>query len=55
MLRAPQYKDNILQAIVAPFNQHFGEGFVFMDDNSRVHRAGVINNFHNIEGITRLE
>ena len=49
MLRAPQYTENILQAIVAPFNQNFREGFKFMDDNSRVHRAGVINNFHNLE------
>ena len=55
MLRAPQYRDNILQAIVAPFNQHFGEGIVFMDNNCRVHRAGVINNIHNLEGITQLE
>lgn len=55
MLRAPQYRDNILQAIVAPFNQHFAKGFMFMDDNSRIHRAAVINDFHNREGIARFE
>ncbi|KAJ4446343.1 hypothetical protein ANN_13038 [Periplaneta americana] len=55
MLRAPQYRDNILQAIGAPFNQHFGKGFMFMDDNSRIHRAAVINDFHNREGIARFD
>lgn len=44
-VNAAVYRDNILNNIVLPFAQDFGEDFVLIDDNARPHRARTVINF----------
>lgn len=52
---ALRYMNDILRPIVQPYRQHIGEAFVFMDDNSRPHRAHLVNEFLQDNDIARLE
>ena len=52
---ALRYMNDILQPIVLPYQQNIGEALVFMDDNSRPHRAHVVNDFLQDNDIARLE
>jgi hypothetical protein len=47
--------NHILRPIVLPYWQNIGEAFVFMDDNSRPHRAHVVNDFLQDNGNAQLE
>ena len=38
-----------------PYRQNFGEEFVLIDDNSRPHRAHLVNEFLNDDNIARLD
>ena len=52
---AIRYRNDILlHNIVQPYRQNFGEEFVLMDDNSRPHRAHLVNEFLH-DNIARLE
>ena len=52
---ALRYMNDILRPIVLPYRQNIEEAFVFMDDNSRPHRAHVVNFFLQDDDIARLE
>lgn len=54
-MRALLYRDTILEPIVEPLHQNFGDGFVFQDDNARPHRAGLVNEYLEEVGIERLD
>ena len=49
------YIDQILKPIVVPLAAAAGDDFVFMDDNARPHRAGIVNDYLHAEGITRMD
>ena len=51
---AIRYRNDILRLIVQSYRQNFGEEFVLMDDNSRPHRAHLVNEFLD-NNIARLE
>lgn len=38
-----KYAENILHSIVRLIAGSVGEGFIFMDDNARFHRARIVN------------
>ena len=52
---ATRYRNDILRLKVQPYRQNFGEEFVLMDDNSRPHRANLVNVFLHDNNIARLE
>jgi hypothetical protein len=52
---ALRYIIDILRPIVLPYQQNIGEAFVFMDDNSRSHRAHVVKDFLQDNDIARME
>ena len=52
---ASRYMNDILRPLVLPYRQNIREAFVFMDDNSRSHRAHVENDFLQDSDIARLE
>jgi len=54
-LVALRYINDILLPIVLSYRQDIKEAFVFMDDNSRPHRALVVNDFLQDNDIARLE
>ena len=54
-LMSVSYKDDILDVYVRPFAGAVSDNFVFMDDNARPHRARVVNDYLEDEGIERLE
>jgi hypothetical protein len=53
--KALRYIIDILLPIVLPYRHNIKETFVFMDDNSRPHRALVVNDFLKDNNIARLE
>ena len=48
-------RDEILDVYVWPFAGAYGDSFVLMDDNSRPHRARVVNDYLWGYGIERLD
>ena len=50
-----RYRNDILRPIVQPYRQNFGEELVLIDDDSRPHRAHLVNNFLDDNNIARLE
>ena len=52
---AIRYRNDIIRLIVQPYRQNFGEELVLMDDNSRPHRAYLVNEFLHDKNIARLE
>ena len=54
-MTSAQYRDRILQPIVVPYKQEFGDNFVFQDDNARSHRSLLINAFIHQAQINRME
>lgn len=53
-ITAATYRDGCIIPIVIPFAQNFGNDFVLVDDNARPHRAGIVNEILNANGITRM-
>ena len=51
---AIRYRNDILGPILQPYRQNFAEELVLMDDNSRLHRAHLVNKFLH-DNISRLE
>ncbi|KAJ8884451.1 hypothetical protein PR048_016308 [Dryococelus australis] len=49
------YQENILQPVVTGFSATVGEGFTLVDDNARLHRTRVVNQFLATHGILRME
>ena len=50
-----RYRDEILDVYVRPFAGAVGDNFVLMDDNALLHRARVVNDYLEDEGIERLD
>lgn len=49
-----KYAENILHSIVRLIAGSVGEGFIFMDDNARLHRARIVNENFESETIQRM-
>ena len=49
------YRDDHLAPFVVPYAGSIGENFILMDDNARTHRARVVNDFLQEQGIIRME
>ncbi|GFS92522.1 transposable element Tcb2 transposase [Trichonephila clavipes] len=54
-LTARRYRDEILRPIVVPYAAAIGYDFILMDDNSRPHRANLVEDSLFEEGIVRME
>ncbi|GFW10761.1 transposable element Tcb1 transposase [Trichonephila clavipes] len=53
-LTAVQYQDEVLEPIVRLYAAAAGPTFVLMDDNARPHRADIVDDFLECEGIARM-
>lgn len=49
------YRDTVLDPIVRLFAGAVGENFVLMDDNARPHRARIVNEYLQEQGIERMD
>ncbi|GFW24999.1 transposable element Tcb2 transposase [Trichonephila clavipes] len=54
-LTTRRYRDEILRPIVVPYAAAIGDDFILMDDNSRPHRANLVEDSLFEEGIVRME
>ncbi|GFY36724.1 transposable element Tcb2 transposase [Trichonephila clavipes] len=54
-LTARRYTDEILRPIVVPYAVAIGDDFILMDNNSRPHRANLVEDSLFEEGIVRME
>ncbi|GFT72182.1 transposable element Tcb2 transposase [Trichonephila clavipes] len=54
-LTARRYRDEILRPIVVPYAAAIRDDFILMDDNSRPHRANLVEDSLFEEGIVRME
>ena len=54
-LTGDRYRDEILHEFVRPYAGAVGEDFVLMDDNARPHRAHVVTEYLEREGIERMD
>ncbi|GFV57862.1 transposable element Tcb2 transposase [Trichonephila clavipes] len=54
-LTARRYRDEILRPLVVPYAAAIGDDFILMDDNSRPHRANLVEDSLFEEGIVRME
>ncbi|GFW54410.1 transposable element Tcb2 transposase [Trichonephila clavipes] len=50
-----RYRDEIPRAIVVTYAAAIGDDFILMDDNSRPHRANLVEDSLFEEGIVRME
>ncbi|GFU46528.1 transposable element Tcb2 transposase [Trichonephila clavipes] len=54
-LTARRYRDEIFRPIVVPYAAAIGDNFILMDNNCRLHRANLVEDFFFEEGIVRIE
>ncbi|GFS69335.1 transposable element Tcb2 transposase [Trichonephila clavipes] len=54
-LNARRYRDEILRPIVVPYAAAIVDDFILMEDNSRPHRANLVEDSLFEEGIVRME
>ncbi|GFX94063.1 transposable element Tcb2 transposase [Trichonephila clavipes] len=54
-LTTRQYRDEILRPILVPYAAAIGDDFILMDNNSRSHRANLVEDSLFEEGIVRME
>ena len=50
-----RYIDETLRPHVVPYLRQMGQNAVFQDDNARPHRARIVDNFLQLNGVQRLE
>lgn len=50
-----RYIDEVLEPIVRPYAGAIGPDFILQDDNARPHRARIVDNFLQDEGIERMD
>ena len=50
-----RYRDEILRPLVVPALQQIGQQAVLQDDNTRPHRARVVNTFSQQAGVNRMD
>ncbi|GFS77905.1 transposable element Tcb2 transposase [Trichonephila clavipes] len=53
-LTARRYRDETLRPIVVPYAAAIGYDFILMDENCRLHRANLVEDFLFEEGIVRI-
>ena len=53
-LSGVRYRDEILNPLVVSYAEAVGETFILLDDNARAHRAGVVDNMLEEQGIQRM-
>ncbi|GFV44280.1 transposable element Tcb1 transposase [Trichonephila clavipes] len=51
---AARYRDEVLEPIVRLYAAAVGPTFVLMDDNARPHRADIVDEYLESEGIARM-
>ena len=51
---AVQYRDEVLEPIVRLYAAAVGPTFVLMDDNAHPHRAAIVNDYLESEGIVHM-
>ncbi|GFX03736.1 transposable element Tcb1 transposase [Trichonephila clavipes] len=51
---AVRYRDEVLELIVRLYAAAIGPTFVLMNDNARPHRADIVNDYLESEGIARM-
>nr|KAG5701651.1 hypothetical protein BaRGS_019340 [Batillaria attramentaria] len=54
-LTAVRYRDEILDPVVRPYAGAIGPEFILMDDNSRPHRARIVDQYLEEESMERME
>ena len=55
-MTAQRYRDEVLQPVALPYlRRNLGLNSVFQDDNTRPHRARIINEYLRDEGMERME
>ncbi len=54
-LNALRYRDEILAPVALPFLRNLGPGSILQDDNARPHRARLVTDFLQANGIQRME
>ena len=50
-----RYIDEILRPHVLQYLRQMGQNAIFHDDNARPHRARIVDNFLQLNGVQRLE
>ena len=53
-MTAVRYQDEILEPIVRLYTATVGPAFVLIEDNARLHRAAIVDDYLESEGITRM-
>ena len=54
-LNGRRYIDNFFRLHVVPYLRQMGQNAIFQDDNARPHRARIVDNFWQLNGVQRLE
>ena len=54
-LNAVSYRDNILRQVAIPYVRNLGPNALLQDDNARPHRARIVNEYLENEGVERLQ
>ena len=54
-LNDQRYIDEILRPHFVPYLRQMGQNAIFQDDNARPHRARIVDNFLQLNGVKRLE
>ena len=54
-LNGQRYITEILQSQVVPYAGAIGDEFILMDDSACPHRARVVDQFQEVQGVTRME
>ena len=52
---AVRYRDEILAPVAIPYLQNLGPNAILQDDNARPHRARIITEYLQNEGVERME
>ncbi|KFM56938.1 Major facilitator superfamily domain-containing protein 4, partial [Stegodyphus mimosarum] len=53
-LTAVRYRDEVLEIVVRLYAAAVGPAFVLMDDNARLHKADIVDDYLESEGIARM-
>ena len=54
-LTAQRYREEILQPTAVPYLRNMGDDAILPDENARPHRARLVHNLLEREGITRMD
>ena len=54
-LNGRRYIDKFFRLHVVPYLRQMGQNAIFQDDNARPHRARIVDNFWQLNGVQRLE